>query len=642
MTFYAFERGIPMDNNLQEAASKFEMENSDSLAAAEKQEVTKDNPGEDEKLFHTFEENIRDVNDGTFNTDNEITAENLNQDNTAAKPMEISEKSEDRINNSQVETRKTRRKLSREKIRENLQAYKSVDYSGFIERLFARGADFLIVIGFGYLTYRKVGLTKAIVYSLLFDLTVRILFTYFLGATIGKIIFGTRVISRCSAKLSIWQVIIRELSKYISGIMLNFGYISIIVSKRKRAWHDIMAGTAVTSGGREEAKYAREVYKERPENWYAYIAAPIIVIFAVVLLVSVNKGSDYLINHVGMIGFTKVVDSKGAEFKYKVPPQSLGAAGINKNIIQVGDIDGDKGIELFKEGINEGKTVIKTLRITATKSVDGDVGILCEKPVIQYRLADINGDKKDELVVLYEDRTVKLYKLDGEQPVELSSFGPVQLSEVNTFVKGRVNSVSPYKLFVLGDKNKLSVLGIRDGKMEEQKYELPGSNNIISLDTVMISDKHYVVGATDDGKLVVYKFEAGAYQKEKEHIMPVKEKVTISVRDLDCDGINEVFVMTPAVDDEKKHTLSAYDVWGDTMKLKWNGGIYYKNENDKLQLVFDDSGDIDGDKKLEAYMVNRKVSDSDGRASLVIFESDKYLLKANDLLRALRFYNPQQ
>jgi len=590
-----------MENDRQEAAEIKKVDNVDFLAATEKQEVIEDNPQKVNEEKESVEVKVGEV--------------------LPAKKKRI------------------KSRLSREKKRENFQFYKSIDYSGFIERLFARGVDFLIVLGFGYLMYREFGLTKAIIGSLIFDIFARIILTYFFGATVGKFIFGTRVISRCSRKLSIHQVIIRELSKYISGFMFNMGYISIIVSRRKRAWHDIIACTAVTSGGRDEALYAKEIYNERPEKWHVYIAAPLIVIFTAFLLFSVNQGSDYLVNQVGMIGFIKATDSKGVEFKYNIPSSSVGIAGVNKNIIQAGDIDGDRGIELFKEGISEGKIVINTLRITATRPVDGDVGIVCDKPVIQYRLIDIDGDKKDELAVLYEDRTLKLYNLNGET-AELSSIGPVQLNEITAFVKGRESNVGPYKLFIAGDKNKLSVITMKDGKMEEQKFELPGDNNIVSFDTGIFQGKHYLVGATDDQKLVFYSLEGDKYIKDRELVMTVKERAAITVRDLDCDGINEVFIMSPANDEGSNHILCAYDVSGNTMKLKWDGGEYYKYMDNKLSLVIDDGGDIDNDGKLEVYMVGRRVSGQEGSAHLIVFEGNKYLLMLNDLLRTLALASP--
>jgi len=228
---------------------------------------------------------------------------------------------------------KSRRKREDARIRrENYQYYKSIDYSGFIERLFARGVDFAIVLGFGYLIYKKAGLVPAVMWIPFIDLFIRIVMTYFFGCTVGKFLFGVRVISRNSGKLTIGQVLIREFSKVISGLFLNLGYISIIVSRRKRAWHDMLACTAVTSGGRDECQYAREVYEERPEKWNWKVAVPITVVLIIGTALLINRGAFYAINNVGMIGFSRVFDTMPTEFRYRLPSPSLGYTSLNKEV----------------------------------------------------------------------------------------------------------------------------------------------------------------------------------------------------------------------------------------------------------------------------------------------------------------------
>lgn len=532
--------------------------------------------------------------------------------------------------------------LTVKKSRENIVVYKSVDYSGFIERLFARGVDFLLVIGFGYLAYKWTDLTAAIIIAIIFDLVIRILMTYFLGGTVGKLVFGVRVISRCSGKLSIWQVIIRELSKYISGLFFDFGYISIIVSRRKRAWHDITACTAVTSGGREEAEYGREVYKERPEKWYVKIWAPIMGIFIAALVVSINKSSSYLLNDMGMIGFTKVISTMPYEFKYKLPSPTLGLAGVNKNIIQLGDIDGDKGYEVFKEGIKDGRPSVMNLRLTSTKPVDGDIGLSFDKQIIQYRMLDMNGDKKDELAVLFEDKMLKVYKLDGGA-AELGSLGPIEYSDVISVIRYKPLADSVCKLYIFGDKNKVSVISMKDGKLVAEKKELADSYNFISFDTGEFSGQNLLAGATDDGRLVLYSNDGGIYKKYKEMLIAVKGKLTIRIKDLNNDGSNEVLIYSPENEERRYPVLAAYDISGDSMKIMWDGGRGYRFEKgkDKINLTLEDGWDIDNDKKFEAYLISKKVSDQDGRMSLFIFESNKYLFKINDFLRTLSFTSPK-
>lgn len=534
-------------------------------------------------------------------------------------------------NSPQVEVRSTR---------EDRMAYKSVDYSGFIERVFARGVDFLIAIGAGYLSYRWTDLPKSIAIALAFDLIMRIVFTYFLGCTIGKLIFGVRVISRCGEKLSIWQVIIRELSKYISGLFLNLGYVSIIVSRRKISWHDMIACTAVTSGGREEARYGRDVYKERPEKWYVQIFAPITAVLFTALLISLNKGALYLLNDVGMVGFLSVLSSAPVEFRYKTSSPSLGLAGINKSIIQLGDTDGDRGYELFKEGIKDGKPSVRNLKLTALKPTDGDIGVSFDNGIIQYRMLDMNGDQKDEMAVLLEDRMLRVYKLDGEA-AELASYGPVEYSEITSVIKGKAKDAASYSMYILGDNNKLTTVSMVGGILEGERRELPGSYKFISFDMGNFGGRDYYIGATDDGKLVFYTIEEDKFNKVKEMAMPVKGRITITVKDINADGKNELIVTVPKDESRDYHVLTAYDVSGEDMKIVWNGGRHYRFEEGKVDLAIDDGMDMDNDNRFEMYMVSKNVSDQEGRISIFIFESDKYLFKINEFLRFISLSKPQ-
>jgi len=526
--------------------------------------------------------------------------------------------------------------------REDFKAYKSVDYSGFIERLFARGIDFLIVLVAGYLLYRLLNsLTATIVMTLLLDIGVRVTTTYYWGGTFGKLLLGVRVISRNSEKLTIWQIIIRELAKYISWLPLNMGYISIIVSKRRRAWHDIIACTAVTSGGSEEAEYGREIYKERPEKWDVKISAIITSVFIAVLLTSINRSAAHILNNTGMIGFTKVVTTMPSELKYKLPSPSLGLAGVNKNIIQVGDVDGDGGYDVFKEGIKDKMPSIKNIRFTAVKPLDGDLGIVCDKGIIQYRLLDINGDKKDELAVLFEDKMVKVYNLEGDA-VEIGSYGPVEYSEITSFIRGRQAIGTSIRLYVLGDKNKVTVLYMRDGKVESEKFELEGPYNFTALDAGVLSGKDCLAGVCGDGKIIFYSNEGGGYKKLKEMQIPVSGKIEIAMRDVNGDGVDEVIVSSPPYEERQYAVLAAYDISGSTMKIMWNGGRHYKyNKDNEISLTLDEGMDIDDDKKFKAYMVSKSAVGQDGSLSLFVFQSDKYLFKLNSFLRKISLSNPR-
>lgn len=528
--------------------------------------------------------------------------------------------------------------VAAKKSREDLLAYKSVDYSGFIERLFARGADFLLDVGIGYVFYRWTNLSISIIMALIFDLIIRVLMTYYLGATVGKFIFGVRVISRCSARLSIWQVVIRELSKYISGLFLNLGYISIIVSRRKRAWHDIIACTAVTSGGREEALYGMDVYAKRPEKWDIRIGGLVTGIFVVTLLISINKGAGYLLDGRGMIGFTKIMDTKTAEFKYYVPSPETGFIAVSKNIVQVGDVDGDRGYEVFKEGIIDDKPAIRDVRLTAIRPVYGEISLTFDKNIIQYRLLDMDGDKKDEIAVLFEDKNLKIYK-PGAEVLELASYGPVDYGNINAVVKGKPEDNMPYRLYILGDKNKLTVISMKDGKIDGEVMTLPDSYNFTSIDRGILNGEDCLIGATDDQRLVFYDYEGG-YKKTKEMRIPVKGMAQVFIKDIDSDDNNEVILSYPMYEGRTHPVMAAYDVSGDDMRLIWYGGKSYKSGDKSINIAYDDGMDVDGDDKFEVYMVSKEVSGKVGKITLFLFQGEEYMFKANEFLRMLSLSKP--
>jgi Predicted membrane protein/domain len=524
--------------------------------------------------------------------------------------------------------------------REDYEAYRSIDYSGFIERLFARCVDFILSAGFGYLIYIQAGLIPAIIAALIFDLAHRIALTYFLGGTVGKLLFGVRVVSRCSGKLSIWQVFIREFSKLISRIPLSLGYILAGVTKRKRAWHDIIACTAVISGGREEAAYAREVYAGRPERWNVLASGIITGAFVIVVLITVNHGASYILNYNGMIGFSNEYSSPIGQYKYKLPAKEAGIAGINKNVIQLGDIDGDGGYEIFREYIKDDKAAITDIRLTGAVPADGELGGVFDKPIIQYRLLDMNGDKKDELAVMFEDKSIKVYKLEGGM-AEIGSFGPVEYKEISAFIKGKPADNLPYRLYVLGDKNKVTVLSMKDGKIENQNLELPGQYNVTGACTGTFWGKYCLAAVSDNGKIIFFNYDGKAYQDIKSFNSPAKGDVRLSAGDINADGKSEVILSSPSSDKRKYPVLAAYDVSGGSMKLIWDGGKYYKYKNTNLSLAMDDGFDFDKDKNFEAFMVEKKISGQEGTLSFFVFEGSKIMLKVNEGLRVLSFSRPR-
>ena len=66
------------------------------------------------------------------------------------------------------------------------------------------------------------------------------------GATPGMKMMGLRVVrDHDGGPISGGQAILRLVGYWISGAVLYLGYIWILIDKRRRGWHDLIAGTVV-------------------------------------------------------------------------------------------------------------------------------------------------------------------------------------------------------------------------------------------------------------------------------------------------------------------------------------------------------------------------------------------------------------
>lgn len=73
-----------------------------------------------------------------------------------------------------------------------------------------------------------------------------VLFTYFSGATLGKMALRIKVVPNKEEKLGFFDVLFREtIGKYLAALILNLGYLLICVDREKRGLHDILADTRV-------------------------------------------------------------------------------------------------------------------------------------------------------------------------------------------------------------------------------------------------------------------------------------------------------------------------------------------------------------------------------------------------------------
>ena len=65
------------------------------------------------------------------------------------------------------------------------------------------------------------------------------------GATLGKMALGLRVVTEQGQRLSFANATGRYFAKFVSAIILGIGFIMIAFTDRKRALHDMIAGTLV-------------------------------------------------------------------------------------------------------------------------------------------------------------------------------------------------------------------------------------------------------------------------------------------------------------------------------------------------------------------------------------------------------------
>jgi len=73
-------------------------------------------------------------------------------------------------------------------------------------------------------------------------------FSYFhasSGATVGKRVFGLKVISSSGQANSFGKMFIRELVKIPGGLFFGLGYAFAGFTEKKQGWHDYAAGTYV-------------------------------------------------------------------------------------------------------------------------------------------------------------------------------------------------------------------------------------------------------------------------------------------------------------------------------------------------------------------------------------------------------------
>lgn len=130
--------------------------------------------------------------------------------------------------------------------------------AGFWIRFWAYIADILILSSIGMLLIKPIfrlfslEIDNPIWYAPFTLMTATIFYAYFVlmtkfcSQTVGKMIFGIRVVSKEGGKLKWSTVLFREwIGRLISVIPLNIPYIVVAFTPKKQAVHDFIADTLV-------------------------------------------------------------------------------------------------------------------------------------------------------------------------------------------------------------------------------------------------------------------------------------------------------------------------------------------------------------------------------------------------------------
>jgi uncharacterized RDD family membrane protein YckC len=153
-------------------------------------------------------------------------------------------------------------------------------YAGAVSRLVAFGADVgaswgLFTLGAAALSFTiqltsgtKFSLTNHQVASLVAALVWE--FVYFAyqwaisGKTIGMAVLGIRVVKTDGSPAGARQAIIRTLTLPLSIIVFGLGFLGILTNRRRYAWHDRSAKTAVVYSWDARAARLRWLARQDP------------------------------------------------------------------------------------------------------------------------------------------------------------------------------------------------------------------------------------------------------------------------------------------------------------------------------------------------------------------------------------------
>ena len=66
-----------------------------------------------------------------------------------------------------------------------------------------------------------------------------------IGATVGKLVIGARIVNEDGSRIGFLKAFLRMLASFVSGLILFIGYLMVAFREDKRALHDLIARTRV-------------------------------------------------------------------------------------------------------------------------------------------------------------------------------------------------------------------------------------------------------------------------------------------------------------------------------------------------------------------------------------------------------------
>ena len=117
------------------------------------------------------------------------------------------------------------------------------NYAGFFQRLVGYIIDALIIsvpLGILFKNSEENNAIQLIVWTVYY---VWMLGKY--GQTVGKMVMKIKVVKEDGSPISYSDALIRELTSYLSAVVLFLGFLWVIWDSKKQAWHDKIVKTIV-------------------------------------------------------------------------------------------------------------------------------------------------------------------------------------------------------------------------------------------------------------------------------------------------------------------------------------------------------------------------------------------------------------